>query len=420
MITEITIDGATPAGANYIAWSPVHATVRLADAEGRVDPLDVELRNQNVAVGGQVQFLDAIPGIAQDTLQLKLPIDGTPVDFFVLGKFGSPSTNDNDAAIVVVEDWVASGPALSTTQLMVRIRKNANKLTTSERDHFVSALATLNAAGMGRFSDFRNMHRDYAYEEAHGNMGFLPWHRAYLLDLERELQSIDPSVTLPYWRFDETARNVFTQNFMGVSDPNGTVIFAPSNPLQSWKTDQTAGVLRKPRFNTNVASAFVINEMDTLALGQPGQLFDNFTSMEGNPHGNAHTSFTGYLRQPGTAPKDPLFFLLHCNVDRLWAKWQQGNRRFDIADVATYPYLGKADDLGAIRIGHNLQDSMWPWNGDIVAPRPNIAPGGTLADSPSALAPGPMPMVGDLIDWQGVMNLASQTGFGYDDVPFVF
>ena len=25
---------------------------------------------------------------------------------------------------------------------------------------------------------------------------------------------------------------------------------------------------------------------------------------------------------PGTSPNDPVFFLHHCNVDRLWARWQ--------------------------------------------------------------------------------------------------
>lgn len=420
MKIEITIDGATATG-TYITWAPVHATIRLTVADDPVIPLDVVLRSQNAPGGGQVQFLDAMPGIAQDNLQLRLPANGTPVDFFVLGKYTKPSTDDRDAAVEVVEAGAAAGPVLLRVQLMVRIRKNANKLTAGERDRFISALAKLNNAGMGRFRDFRDMHRNISYFEAHGNMGFLPWHRAYLLDLERELQAIDPAVALPYWKFDETARNVFSLNFMGISNSIGTVQFAPSHPLQFWSTDGTRGVVRNPRFNTNISPARVISEAETLALGLPGDLFSNFTVMEGNPHGNAHTSFTGLLLDPGTAPRDPLFFLLHCNVDRLWAKWQQGSRRFDVTDVATYPNLGKANvDPNAILIGHNLQDSMWPWNGDIVPPRPNVAPGGSLAASPSVAAPGPSPIVGDMIDWQGVIDPAGQLGFDYDDVPFVF
>ena len=75
---------------------------------------------------------------------------------------------------------------------MVRVRKNANRLTTAERDRFLRALATLNGSGIGRFTEFRDMHVGGAPDsEAHGGSGFLPWHRIYLLDLERELQAID-------------------------------------------------------------------------------------------------------------------------------------------------------------------------------------------------------------------------------------
>ena len=78
------------------------------------------------------------------------------------------------------------------------------------------------------------MHTSVSSPQAHGAAGFLPWHRAYLLDLERELQAIDPSVALPYWRFDQPAPNLFTRDFLGVSDALGTVQFS---------ADQSAAVL---------------------------------------------------------------------------------------------------------------------------------------------------------------------------------
>jgi hypothetical protein len=53
-----------------------------------------------------------------------------------------------------------------------------------------------------------------------------------------------------------------------------------------------------------------------------GTQFARFRRMEGAPHGFAHTSFDGPVNNPPTAPKDPLFFLLHVNVDRLWAFWE--------------------------------------------------------------------------------------------------
>jgi hypothetical protein len=216
MKAKITIDGADAAGANYITWAPVHSSIGLIEADAGAGPIDVLLRNQNPSQGGQVVFRDVITGARQDTLQLHLQADGTPVDFFVAGKFGHPSVNDEDTVIEAVD--ANTGDALSTKALMVRIRKNANTLTGEERDRFLEAFGELNGKGTGIFRDFRDMHTNDSDFEAHRNFGFLPWHRAYLLDLERELQQIDPSVTLPYWKFDAPAENLFTREFPGSAE----------------------------------------------------------------------------------------------------------------------------------------------------------------------------------------------------------
>jgi tyrosinase len=416
MRTEITIDGADAAGSSYIAWAPVHSSIKLIEENAGAESVDVVLRNQNPAQGGQILFLDTIPGEGQDHLQLRLPADGTPLDFFISGKLGRPSVEDNDA---VIEAVVANtDTTLSTQALMVRIRKNANSLTEEERDHFLEAFGELNNQGMGSFRDFRDMHRDDTSLEAHGRAGFLPWHRAYLLDLERELQLIDPSVALPYWKFDEPAPNLFTRAFIGVPNNLGRSQFDPGNPLEFWATDGVvAGIERNPFFDTNTSPAFVMSEEDTLLLGGPEDLYGDFRDMEGDPHGRAHTSFGGSISEIDTAAKDPLFFLLHVNVDRLWAKWQWLFGRFDTTDRATYEFLGKANDPGAERVGHNLNDTMWPWNQVTTTPRPPTAPGGNFPASPTDNAPGLEPTVGDMIDYQGVVNLENRLGFDYDDFP---
>jgi tyrosinase len=295
--------------------------------------------------------------------------------------------------------------------LMVRIRKNANLLSEGERERFLAAFAKLNDAGLGPFVNFRNMHTSAGDPEAHRAAGFLPWHRAYLLDLERELQVIDPSVALPYWRFDQPAPLLFDLDFIGVSDDSGSVHFSQDNPLQFWVTDGMPGIQRRPRFNTSTEAAHVSAEADTLSLGSPDNVYAAFRRMEGDPHGAAHTSFGGSISSISTAARDPLFFLLHCNVDRLWAKWQWFFRRWDADQPEAY-------DPRPQRVGHNLPDSMWPWNGVTTPPRPSTAPGGGLASSPTAAAPGRKPRVRDLLDLQGQVSAAGRLGFDYDDVPF--
>src|SRR2546427_2536709 len=320
LTTEITINGGPSPTTNYLGWVPVPAQIRLT-GPAATGPVTVTLRNKTPAAGGRVVFLPEANLQAASTLQLRLPANGTPVSFLVAGRFQQPSKEDGDAAIEVIDS--ATRKRSSITRLMVRVRKDATKLTTGERDRFLAAIATLNDRGMGKFSDFRNVHSEAGIAEAHGNAGFLPWHRAFILDLERELQRIDPSVALPYWRFDRPARKLFTRSFFGVAEAaTGTVLFGSDNPLQFWATDGVPGIVRGPGFNARTqAPALVIDEANTLLRGGPAASYQAFRHMEGNPHGTAHVSFSGFISELATAARDPLFFLLHANVDRLWAKW---------------------------------------------------------------------------------------------------
>lgn len=416
MRAEIAFSGSTNPAARYVGWAPVPAQIRLADTTGATDPVTVLLRNQNTAQGGQVEFFGAVTGTGQAELELPLPVTGEPVDIRIAGQFQRPSSADQDAAVEVID--ADTSAVLGVTPLMVRIRKDATTLTTAERDRFLAALAAFNNRGMGRYSDFRNVHTQAGSPEAHGSTGFLPWHRAFLLDLERELQAIDPSVALPYWRFDRPAPSLFSPDFMGVPNSVGTLQFSGVNPLQFWVTDGTPGIVRPTRFVTQTQPANVISEASTLTLGGPDGLYEAFRTMEGSPHGSAHTSFGGSISSIPTAARDPLFFMLHANVDRLWAKWQWLKQRFDLTSTKTFSAPGKAGDPGARRIGHNLDDTMWPWNQVTTPPRPPTAPGGTLAPSPLTSAPGLSPTVGELIDYQGILTPPSRLGFDYDDVPF--
>ncbi|MEL6552538.1 MAG: tyrosinase family protein [Cyanobacteria bacterium J06621_11] len=57
------------------------------------------------------------------------------------------------------------------------------------------------------------------------------------------------------------------------------------------------------------------------------------------------------------SPYDPIFWLHHANVDRLWAQWQdQGHSGNTFYPATDRPF------------GHNLSDPMWPWDGGLSAP----------------------------------------------------
>lgn len=411
MNVELQINNSTNPRARFVTWAPSPCRIRVTNPAPIIAPsVSVRITGRSAPNGGAIRFRSGASGAFSTSLTLTVPTNGASVPFFVAGIFGRPSTANGDVSI----EARVGGTLVGSMPLMVRIRKNANNLTPGERDRFVAAFAQLNNQGLGRFADFRDMHTSAGNLEAHAGPGFLPWHRAYLLDLERELQAINQSVTLPYWRFDQPAPNLFTPDFIGVTSPNdplGTVQFSASNPFRFWRTDGVPGVDRSPDFNTTTGNPTTPrNEASTLSLGA---LYSQFRAMQVNPHNRAHTSFDGFISDIPTAARDPLFFLLHCNVDRLWAKWQRNNGRFNQAVAASY------DSNPGNRIGHNLPDTMWPWNGVTGNPRPPTAPGGTLAGSAVASAPGLSPRVRDMLDFQGEVNAVARMGFDYDDVRFV-
>ena len=150
----------------------------------------------------------------------------------------------------------------------------------------------------------------------------------------------------------------------------------------------------------------------TLLLGNSG-LYSDFRNMENNPHGQIHvvTGGGGYLSAVPQAVNDPLFFLLHCNVDRLWAKWQYWKQRYDATQISSYDPQGTS---GSPANGQAVLDTMWPWNGVTSPPRPSTAPGGFFPLQFGLNAPPTNPRPADAIDYEA----SSGMGFAYDDVPF--
>lgn len=425
MNVEIKFPNTDAQGRVFLTWRPVTCTVRLIQPPaGTTGQVKVRFTSVTTGNGGRLLFYANAGQSGSTSIDLDLPATGTTVDLTVGGAFQSPSSRYGDIAIEARELnpttlQPTQGAPLLKFATMVRIRKNANALSASERDRFVSALATLNGQGAGIFKQFRDTHVAGASDQqAHSGPGFLPWHRAYLLDLERELQNVDATVALPYWRFDQAAPNVITGAFMGVPNSNGTVTFTSGHPFLSWVTDGQVGVFRGPGVTASnipqpqIPGFVVRTEAQTLALSSnPGANFAAFRTMQGSPHGAAHmANWSGPITMIPNAARDPLFFLLHCNVDRLWAKWQWLNKLHDPTKAASF-------DPSATLKGHRLNDTIWPWDNDTSPPRPNFAPRTPLPASTMTAAPGPKPKIKDMVDYLAVHGGADHA-FAYDDVPY--
>ncbi|UVO52954.1 tyrosinase family protein [Sphingomonas sp. SUN039] len=180
----------------------------------------------------------------------------------------------------------------------------------------------------------------------HGSWYFLPWHRGYLLAFEAnvraEIVKLGGPATwaLPYWNYFAPNQFKLPPAFATQSWPDG----ATDNPLF---VKQRYG----PNNNGNV---FVpVNMVNLNALGDPdftgvssgspgfGGLDTGFShggpthgGIETQPHDYVHglvgganpaapNTQPGLMSDPDTAALDPIFWLHHANIDRLWAAWRK-------------------------------------------------------------------------------------------------
>lgn len=284
-------------------------------------------------------------------------------------------------------------------------RRNQATLSAAEKAAFVNAVIRLKTVvpsrlhpgdpNRHRYDDYVEVHMnammrmDGSFRDpgwAHRGPAFLPWHRELLRQFEADLQAIDYTVTLPYWDWtvdqspDPVAGSPWTNDFMGAMDP--TTDRVTSGPFRdgSWvkvvfdpgcsddNTPYLRRALGRAAFQTdpcglpNVAALPSAAEV-TGALGETPydvapwgagvspSFRDRLEGWHGlgSIHNRVHL-WVGGSMLPSTSPNDPIFFLHHCNVDRLWSVWQQQH------PTEGYHPTGSGPEVGPP--GHNLTDVM--------------------------------------------------------------
>ncbi|MGH6842341.1 MAG: tyrosinase family protein, partial [Methylocella sp.] len=137
----------------------------------------------------------------------------------------------------------------------------------------------------------------------------MPWHRFMLLEVEKELRRFDARVTLPYWDWTRSDSRDLD------AEPWKSFFGGRSN---------TGGRFDNWNYNRSSTPVGGLPNLDQIIDEVRAATFTGFRAMECSSHGQPH-NWTGGTMAGGNSPLDPLFYLHHCNVDRLWAMWQRNH-----------------------------------------------------------------------------------------------
>ena len=150
----------------------------------------------------------------------------------------------------------------------------------------------------------------------HGVSYFMAWHRGFIHRFEAKLREMsgDSALALPYWNYYDT----------------------PAIPPEF--LDSTSPLYRGDRTGTDVTGALSYDAFaDTVVRFQRGKSHAFETITESRPHNLVHNLIGGAMSSIRISPRDPLFWVHHANIDRLWVAWlKAGGGRKEPLSTNTY------------------------------------------------------------------------------------
>jgi tyrosinase len=202
-----------------------------------------------------------------------------------------------DAALAILAAGVA--PCAGAQSGLVRRLDWANFKQGPDYASFMDGLkkmrANTNVGDKRSLGYWANVHENFC---PHGMPYFLAWHRGFITLFERQLRAVsgNPALALPYWNYYDDP--ILPPEF---SEPG------------SWNP------LFVDRVNDSVADALRLSPFDATTF--QGGLTTAFEQMlEDKPHNPVHDLIGGIFTTM-QSPMDPIFFLHHANIDRLWTAW---------------------------------------------------------------------------------------------------
>jgi tyrosinase len=185
---------------------------------------------------------------------------------------------------------------------------------------------------------------------------FLVWHRMYVYYFESIVREVSghPEFTLPYWNYSVPKTNplhgVVPPELRMPNDPVfGSLYVSKRNSLANNGQPIDQGRTDDPLSLSALAEC-------TYGPSSGKQGFN--AALDFGLHGNVHV-LTGNGQNMGSVPWaafDPIFWLHHCNIDRLWASWNAAGRtnvnfgtlRFVFADKSGNRVQRLASDFTSI------------------------------------------------------------------------
>lgn len=234
------------------------------------------------------------------------------------------------AGALLAAPFVTTSPTFGQT-LPIRRDVQTMSLTDPFFTDYNKAITEMHNLPLSDQRNWRNQALIHLNHCPHGEINFFPWHRWYIYFYESICAKLsgNPDFTLPYWNWSANGGKIplpfYSMDPMKTAGLNVVYWKDPSDARsQNW--DSGTWVRTKGLRVLPPSSGVEIQRPDIFSAAaiEADLSLTNFTQdfwprIEGSPHNTAHVLVGGGQGHmgDGMSPLDPIFWLHHCNVDRL-------------------------------------------------------------------------------------------------------
>ncbi len=174
------------------------------------------------------------------------------------------------------------------------------------------------------------------FRQIHGSWNFFPWHRAQLIFFEAVVAHLSdfPEFAMPYWDFTTQETHKLPGWFSDRSSPFFVQRSPGSENADIFRRRQEA-VTGDPESGSDPLplADMLESDIELFMGGTPERGNESPCEVEWGSHNFVHRQLGGFDGEwvfgRGRSPADPVFWFHHCNIDRVWASWQEGNGTTD-------------------------------------------------------------------------------------------
>ncbi|TGO32564.1 hypothetical protein BHYA_0306g00070 [Botrytis hyacinthi] len=177
-----------------------------------------------------------------------------------------------------------------------------------------------------RYDDFVYAHLGM-FNTSHGVAASLPWHRWYIQQYEDALRNeCGYDGTLAYWDWTLDAGNAtkspLWSNESGFGGNGSSVEHClEDGPLALMRPKYPEPHCLRRNFQFDIQAAHFTTPVIEDLISSAKTYHEFRRGLESGPHKWIHLGIGGEMPTPGST-NDPIFFLHHAQIDRLWWKWQ--------------------------------------------------------------------------------------------------